>query len=93
MLDIYKLQNQFLSLQYRTRAMRAMKPSIPVSEAEGYELSPITTGSEGKNDSAVQTSTSASKSGEVNEKVVALQKEWRGWQLASIKNLYVGFQT
>jgi hypothetical protein len=85
MLDIYKLQNQFLSLQYRTRAMRAMKPEIPVAEAEGYELSPLTSGA----DSEKSTSSAVAKSPEMNEKVVALKKEWRGWQLASIKNVYV----
>jgi hypothetical protein len=65
MLDIYKLQNQFLSLQYRTRAMRAMKPEIPVAEAEGYELSPLTSGA----DSEKSTSSAVAKSPEMNEKV------------------------
>jgi hypothetical protein len=71
------------------------KPQIPVSQAEGYELGPIVS----------STSTQTSTSGDIkdnnatgkemgigagaNEKVVALKKEWRGWQLASLKNLYV----
>jgi len=34
MLDIYKLQHQYLSLNTRTRALRSSK----VEQAEGYEL-------------------------------------------------------
>jgi hypothetical protein len=75
MLDIYKLQNQYLSLQYRTRALRSQS-TIPVEEAEGFELT--------------EKTPSSSTGMEVsNEKVMAIKKEWRGWRLASIKNTYV----
>jgi hypothetical protein len=75
MLDIYKLQNQYLSLQSRTRALRS-KANIPVEEAEGFELT--------------EKTPSQSTGMEVsNEKVMAIKKEWRGWKLASIKNTYV----
>jgi len=76
MLDIYKLQHQYLSLQSRTRALRSAKSSIPVEEAEGFELTEKTSGQS----SSVEVS---------NEKVMAIKKEWRGWKLASIKNTYV----
>ena len=75
MLDIYKLQHQYLTLQYRTRALRSQS-TIPVEEAEGFELT--------------EKSPSGSTGMEVsNEKVMAIKKEWRGWKLASIKNTYV----
>jgi hypothetical protein len=74
MLDIYKLQNQYLSLQYRTRALRSQS-TIPVEEAEGFELTEKTP--------AQSTGMEVS-----NEKVMAIKKEWRGWKLASIKNTY-----
>jgi hypothetical protein len=76
MLDIYKLQNQYLSLQYRTRALRASKSNVPVEEAEGFELTEKTP----SQSSGVEVS---------NEKLMAIKKEWRGWKLASIKNTYV----
>lgn len=74
MLDIYQLQNKYLSLRERTRSLRAKGAST--AEAEGYELRE-------KSDAA-----SASQ-GEVSEQQVALKKEWRSWQLASLKNVYV----
>lgn len=92
MLDIYKLQNQYLSLQSRTRAMRETRPSIPTSEAEGYELGPIVSSSSAPSSDSTSVGKGEikfepSKEGEMKEKVVALKKEWRGWQLASLKNL------
>jgi hypothetical protein len=75
MLDIYKLQNQYLSLQYQTRALRSQS-TIPVEEAEGFELTEKTP----SNSTGMEVS---------NEKVMAIKKEWRGWKLASIKNTYV----
>ena len=76
MLDIYKLQNQYLSLKARTTALRTSKPTIPIQESEGYELTE-------------KTSSDVSPSVGTNEKVVAIKKEWRAWSLASIKNTLV----
>jgi lipid II:glycine glycyltransferase (peptidoglycan interpeptide bridge formation enzyme) len=78
MLDIYQLQNQFLSLRERTRSLRASKTKVGVktTEAEGYELQEKPT-------------TPKSSDIEVSDQQVDLKKEWRTWQLASLKNVYV----
>lgn len=85
MLDIYKLQTQYLSLRERTRALRHSKPSVSAGEAEGYELQAHA------NDSTHPTTTPSSgvKMIKENEAQVALRSEWRTWQLASLKNVYV----
>jgi hypothetical protein len=76
MLDIYKLQNQYLSLKTRTRALKASKPTIPIQESEGYELTE-------------KTSSEVSPNVGASEKVTAIKKEWRAWSLASIKDTSV----
>lgn len=70
MLDIYKLQNQYLSLRARSRS------AARVTETEGYELG----GEDEKESSSAKTK---------QVQVEALGKEWRTWQLASLKNLYL----
>jgi hypothetical protein len=75
MLDIYKLQHQYISLRSKTRALRSTKVSIPVEEAEGYELN--------------EKNQTQSGPEEKSKEVKALRSEWRVWKLASIKNAYV----
>lgn len=86
MLDIYKLQNQYLSLRERTRSIRSK--TVSKAEAEGYELQEkqeaLSTLTPAQSDAV-----SSSDKTEVTGEVVALRKEWRGWQLASLKNVYV----
>jgi hypothetical protein len=79
MLDIYKLQNQYTSLKIKTQALRSSTAPVKVEEAEGYELT------EKSNPPSQSEVTVGSGSG-LNEKVVAIKKEWRAWKLASIKN-------
>lgn len=78
MLDIYQLQNQYLSLRQRTRALRTSvtEAGAKTTEAEGYELQE-------------KSASSAVPSSEVSEQQVALKREWRSWQLSSLKNVYV----
>jgi hypothetical protein len=75
MLDIYKLQHQYISLRSKTRALQSTKVSIPVEEAEGYEFN--------------EKNQPQSGPEEKSKEVKALRSEWRVWKLASIKNAYV----
>lgn len=100
-LDIYKLQSQYLSLRERTRSLRSKAQlRVTPTEAEGYEL-------QEKSDSNSTTTTTPASSGmgistaagppklevSADADVAGLQKEWRVWQLASLKNVYVHHQT
>jgi hypothetical protein len=77
MLDIYKLQNQYTSLKIKTQALRSSTAPVKVEEAEGYELTE-------KSNPPSQSEVTVGSG--LNEKVVAIKKEWRAWKLASIKN-------
>lgn len=101
MLDIYKLQSQYLSLRERTRSLRSNAKaqgqlSISPGEAEGYELqeksdtNSTTSGTITTTGNVVGISTAAGPPKyEVSADVAGLRKEWKVWQLASLKNVYV----
>lgn len=89
MLDIHKLQSQYICLRERTRALQLAKPKVSVPEAEGYELQEkATTPAVIADDITQSTKPSGSSTGS-QEEVAALRKEWRSWQIASFKNLLV----
>ncbi|CAD6573055.1 MAG: hypothetical protein TREMPRED_000717 [Tremellales sp. Tagirdzhanova-0007] len=77
LLEIYKLRNTYLSLNTRTRSMRAAKAKVSSSEAEGYELQ----------DSSTSVGAKATTSTEIQgEELRSLMKSWTEWKNAVIVN-------
>ncbi|ORY35488.1 hypothetical protein BCR39DRAFT_461593 [Naematelia encephala] len=74
-LEIYKLRQNYLSLQKRTIEARSARPVVTTSEAEGYELQ----------DKPANDSSAVSVPPSV-EAVSTLRKEWEAWKTAVLVN-------
>lgn len=75
MLEIYKLRNTYTSLNTRTRALRAAKPNVDPTEAEGYEL---------QESSSAPVEKAATSSEIQTEEVKTLRKDWSNWRNAVV---------
>jgi hypothetical protein len=64
-------------LQAKTKALRASKPAVSVSEAEGFELQPTDSTSEKQKTDSVTP---------IREQAAALRNEWDAWKVEAIIN-------
>ncbi len=79
MLEIYKIRNTYTSLNTRTRALRAAKPTVTPSAADGYELQDTAA-------TAEKAATSSTSSQVQTEEVKTLRKDWSSWRNALVVN-------
>ena len=73
LLELYRLRHSYISLTKRTRALRTAKPTVTVPEAEGYELTPLTSDIDHQGE-------------DTRDEKALLRTEWAAWKNATLVN-------
>jgi hypothetical protein len=81
-LELYKLRLTYFGLKSRTKALRSAKLTVKPAEAEGFELQ--STGQQVSEKVQDDSSPAA-----LQQKGLALRKDWDDWKSALISNALV----